>query len=77
MTETLIDIYNRTYSNCVFYLDSNRRYELINEIGCLRGIVYAIEAIVGTANLYKLINCAEFHDMIDRCVELLKGGDTN
>ena len=38
------EIYFRTIENCKFYEEQNDRKHLLNEIGCLRGIAYCLEA---------------------------------
>ncbi|MBO5967292.1 MAG: hypothetical protein J6S14_02205 [Clostridia bacterium] len=49
---TLIDLYNRTYDNCVFFKDKGNDAALLNEIGVLRGIVYCMEAVLGEENVH-------------------------
>ena len=41
----LMDLFNRTLSNCDFYEKENRTTSLLNEIGVLRGIAYCLEAL--------------------------------
>lgn len=41
----LMDLFNRTLSNCEFYENENRTTSLLNEIGVLRGIAYCLEAL--------------------------------
>ena len=41
----LQDIFNRTLNNCLFYERENKPEHLLNEIGCLRGIAYAMEVM--------------------------------
>ncbi len=40
----LMDLFNRTLSNCELYKNENRTTSLLNEIGVLRGIAYCLEA---------------------------------
>ena len=39
----LMDLFNRTLSNCEFYENENRTTSLLNEIGVLRGIAYCLK----------------------------------
>ena len=64
-TENLMDIYNRTYRNCEFYRAQGNKAALLNEIGVLRGIVYCLEAIVGSDFVYQLVSFSAFKEMID------------
>lgn len=41
----LLKIFVRTLNNCRFYEKEKRRLFLLNEIGVLRGIAYALEAV--------------------------------
>ena len=41
----LMDLFNRTLSNCEFYENKNRTTSLLNEICVLRGIAYCLEAL--------------------------------
>lgn len=43
--EKIMDIFNRTISNCEFYEKEKQHTKLLNEIGCLRGIAYCLEAV--------------------------------
>lgn len=66
----MYNLFQRTLKNCHFYEESadpvfpnlppqsnpKRDSALLNEIGCLRGIAYCIEAIVGDDNLYRTIH---------------------
>ena len=63
--ESLLRVYSRTYNNCIFYQSENRKAELLNEIGVLRGIAYCIEEIVGEDNLFKEINFFTFKQFMD------------
>lgn len=45
MMKKLIALYERTLKNCRFYEAEGKEWALMNEIGCLRGILYAIEEI--------------------------------
>lgn len=63
--ENMIDIYNRTFNNCVFYKGKGDNKHLLNEIGVLRGIVYCIESIIGEENLNNVIDFHLFVDMIN------------
>lgn len=63
--ETVMEIYERTYRNCVFYRNEGHEIALLNEIGVLRGIFYCLEAIVGEKNVYRLVDYAAFVEMIN------------
>lgn len=39
----LIQLYDRTMRNCLYYEKEGKKMALLNEIGCLRGIAYALE----------------------------------
>lgn len=39
----LIQLYDRTMKNCLYYEKEGKKLALLNEIGCLRGIAYALE----------------------------------
>ena len=41
----LQEIFERTKRNCLFYEKERKHASLMNEIGCLRGIVYCLEAV--------------------------------
>lgn len=43
--ETIMDLYDRTISNCKFYEEEGKRISLNNEIGVLRGIAYCMELV--------------------------------
>ena len=45
MHETMIEIYERTKRNCLFYERENDNLHLLAEIGCLRGIAYCLENV--------------------------------
>lgn len=61
---TLIDLYNRTYNNCVFYKNEGKDAALLNEIGVLRGIMYCLNEIVGEDRVNIGVNSIEFAEMI-------------
>lgn len=63
--DQLLRVYSRTYNNCIFYEKENRKADLLNEIGVLRGIAYCIEEIVGEDNLFHEINFYTFKHYID------------
>jgi hypothetical protein len=44
-TTKLIEIYERTLQNCLFYEKEDKKEDLLNEIGALRGISYCLEAV--------------------------------
>ena len=67
-----LELYERTYNNCVFYRESGKKKELLNEIGALRGIAYCIEAAVGE-NMEHLIDYPNFVKMIGLQSELMGG----
>ena len=71
-SENIIQIYNRTYSNCIFYYEKGDNRRLLNEIGTLRGIVYCIAAIVGEGSVNNVIDFPAFAEMIDKQNELLE-----
>jgi hypothetical protein len=43
IVQSLVEIYERTKRNCLFYENSNQEKHLLNEIGCLRGVAYCLE----------------------------------
>lgn len=45
MNEKIKELYERTLNNCKFYERENDSKHLLNEIGVLRGIAYAMEAV--------------------------------
>ena len=45
MKNKLLEIYNRTLNNCVFYEKQGDKLHLLSEIGCLRGIAYCLEEL--------------------------------
>jgi hypothetical protein len=45
MESELIDIFERTKRNCSYYEKEKKHMSLMNEIGCLRGIAYCLEAV--------------------------------
>lgn len=45
MENNLFEIFERTYNNCLFYEKENNTIGLVNEIGCLRGVAYAMECL--------------------------------
>lgn len=45
--EKLQSLLYRTENNIDFYLEENKPNSALNEIGCMRGILYAWEAITG------------------------------
>ena len=59
-TYKLLEIYERTKRNCQFYEREGKKMSLLNEIGCLRGIVYCLEEVginkLGDAELLRLIS---------------------
>lgn len=57
MTNKIMEIYDRTYRNCEFYLREGKEMSLANEIGVLRGIAYCMEEIgIGIPqNFYRMI----------------------
>lgn len=57
----LIQLYNRTMNNCLFYEKEGNRKALLNEIGCLRGIAYCMEYKM----IYSFRNDARFIRMIE------------
>lgn len=67
-----LELYERTYNNCVFYRESGKKKELLNEIGALRGIAYCIEAAVGEDNMEHLIDYPDFVKMIALQPELME-----
>lgn len=71
-SENIIAMYNRTYSNCKFYLEQGSNKHLLNEIGTLRGIAYCIESIIGGDNLNNVIDFPAFIEMIGKRSELLE-----
>ena len=48
----IIGLIERTENNIKFYLNQNDNMHLLNEIGCLRGLIYAIEEV--TQEQYQL-----------------------
>lgn len=72
--EDMIRLYERTYKNCLFYQSEGRKVELLNEIGVLRGIVYCIESVIGSDNVYRLINFSEFTKMMEEQQKMKKEG---
>ncbi len=63
--EILMNLYNRTLSNCTYYNSKGMKNSLLNEIGVLRGILYCIEGI-----LEEDISNPIFYN--DKFVELIK-----
>ena len=45
MVENEVTILERTARNCDFYKENGMTEHYINEVGCLRGIMYALEEI--------------------------------
>lgn len=43
--EEIIKLFKRTLNNCYYYEENNKTISLANEIGVLRGLAYAMEAI--------------------------------
>ena len=43
----MIELFNRTYGNCLYYKERSKEYSLANEIGVLRGIAYCLSDIAG------------------------------
>lgn len=43
MKEKMMALYMRTLENCKYYEKQKDNFNLISEIGCLRGIAYCIE----------------------------------
>ena len=84
----LRDLYQRTYYNCIFWEKEekgkpvftnlseecwkDRDAGLNNEIGCLRGVAYCMEEIVGEGNLFNEIDHTSFKHFIDKAEELEK-----
>jgi len=62
--ENMMQIYKRTYKNCVFYKENGNNAALLNEIGVLRGIVYCIESVIGHKNAFELMCDKKFAELI-------------
>ena len=45
MKKKLMALYEKTLNNCKFYESAGESKHLHNEIGCLRGIAYCLEAV--------------------------------
>ena len=43
--QNLFQLFERTLKNCHFYQKEGLKNNLLNEIGCLRGIFYCIESM--------------------------------
>ena len=43
--ERFRDLFKRTLHNCEYYEEEQKEKHLLNEIGCLRGILYAMEKV--------------------------------
>jgi hypothetical protein len=59
MIKNLLEIYDRTIANCLFYERENKKAHLLNEIGVLRGVAYCLESMgmcPHTAEFLRLIN---------------------
>lgn len=41
----IIQLFERTINNCLYYEENNKTVSLANEIGVLRGIAYTMEAV--------------------------------
>ena len=68
-TSELVASFERTMNNCRVYEDEERLGHLLNEIGTLRGLAYALEA-VGICP-----HSEEFSHYIDVSQSLMKGLD--
>ena len=67
----LIELYDRTYRNCMFYKENGKREHLLNEICVLRGIVYCIEAASEEKNAFVYVDFEKFSLMIEEQNRLL------
>lgn len=67
----MIELFNRTYSNCLYYKERNKEYSLVNEIGVLREIAYCLSDVAGICP-----HNEEFMEMID-IQQQLKEKDNN
>ena len=43
----LVEIFERSKRNCLFYESKGKKVSLLNEIGVLRGVAYCMEALTG------------------------------
>lgn len=68
--EKLLTVYTRTLKNCLYYWEEGKPAALLNEIGVLRGCVYALEQIVGENNIFDYIQYDLFSKLIDKQQEL-------
>ena len=41
----IVELFDRTYNNCLWYQGRNEEYSLANETGVLRGIAYCMEVV--------------------------------
>lgn len=66
----LIKLYNRTLENCQYYCANGKEWSLMNEIGCLRGIMYAMQELKvdfdysEAARFIKLQQCMKSRDEV-------------
>ena len=68
---TMIELYNRTYNNCLFYKQKEDNTALLNEIGVLRGIAYCLECVIGP-DYSTLIDWKAFTELINIQNEMKK-----
>lgn len=68
----LLSIYERTDMNCAYYESKNDDALLLNEIGVLRGISYAIEALLNENQMFNMIGLEGIEKRIKKQEELKK-----
>lgn len=68
----LLSIYARTDMNCAYYESKNDDALLLNEIGVLRGISYAIEALLNENQMFNMIGLEGIEKRIKKQEELKK-----
>lgn len=68
----LLDIYERTDRNCAYYESKNDDALLLNEIGVLRGIAYAIEELLNEEQMFKMVGLEGLEKRMKKQEELKK-----
>lgn len=56
---SLKESYERTLNNCRFYEKENKPWSLMNEIGVLRGLMYAIEIYYASFDISEAMHFIE------------------
>ena len=69
------EIFERTMKNCRFYEKSGDAASLLNEIGCLRGVAYCLEAEGCCPHSEEFLHFIELQQELKKTVQPGKVGD--